>query len=173
MCGGAFVGLEQIIEQRIGKKSLGFGAEITSRKDKKIGELLQQVQPEDLIKAGLIPEFVGRLPVTATLHELNEEALIDILTKPKNALIKQFRKLFEMDGVKLKFTHGALKAVAAEALKRNAGARGLRAILENSMLDIMYDVPSHGGIKEVVVNEETVVSGEAPLIVYEKEGATA
>ena len=173
ICGGAFVGLEQIIEQRIGKKSLGFGAQVTSRKEKKIGELLLQVQPEDLIKAGLIPEFVGRLPVTATLHELNEEALIDILTKPKNALVKQFRKLFEMDGVKLKFTHGALKAVASEALKRNAGARGLRAILENSMLDIMYDVPSHGGIKEVVVNEEVVMKGEAPLIVYEKEGATA
>ena len=137
-----------------------------------IGEVLTQVQPEDLIKAGLIPEFVGRLPVTATLHELNEEALIDILTKPKNALIKQFRRLFEMDGVKLKFTHGALQAVAQEALKRNAGARGLRAILEHSMLDIMYDVPSHDGIKEVVVNEDTVHRGEKPLIVYEKEAGT-
>ena len=109
----------------------------------------------------------------ATLHELNEDALIDILTKPKNALIKQFRKLFEMDGVKLKFTHGALKAVATEALKRNAGARGLRAILENSMLDIMYDVPGHEGIKEVVVNEDVIVRGEKPLIVYEKEAGLA
>ncbi|MEQ8891972.1 MAG: ATP-dependent Clp protease ATP-binding subunit ClpX [Sandaracinaceae bacterium] len=172
ICGGAFVGLDQVIEQRIGHKSLGFGAEVPSRKEKKIGEVLTQVQPEDLIKAGLIPEFVGRLPVTATLHELNEEALIDILTKPKNALIKQFRRLFEMDGVKLKFTHGALQAVAQEALKRNAGARGLRAILEHSMLDIMYDVPSHDGIKEVVVNEDTVHRGEKPLIVYEKEAGT-
>ena len=178
ICGGAFVGLDQIIEHRIGQKSLGFGAELTSKKDKKIGEILAQVQPEDLIKAGLIPEFVGRLPVTATLHELNEEALIDILTKPKNALVKQFRKLFEMDGVKLKFTHGALRAVAHEALKRNAGARGLRAILESSMLDIMYDVPSQtsaspgGGIKEVVVNEDTIHRGDKPLIVYEKETST-
>ncbi len=172
ICGGAFVGLDQVIESRIGQRSLGFGADVSSRKEKKIGELLAQVQPADLIKAGLIPEFVGRLPVTATLHELNEEALIDILTKPKNALVKQFRKLFEMDGVKLKFTHGALQAVAREALERNAGARGLRAILEHSMLDIMYDVPSHDGIKEVVVSEEVVVSREKPLIVYEKEGAT-
>jgi ATP-dependent Clp protease ATP-binding subunit ClpX len=173
ICGGAFVGLEQIIEQRVGQRSLGFGADVTSRKEKKIGEILAQVQPEDLIKAGLIPEFVGRLPVVATLHELNEEALIDILTKPKNALVKQFRKLFEMDGVKLKFTHGALKAVAAEALKRNAGARGLRAILENSMLDMMYEVPGHDGIKEVVVNEDVILKSEKPLIVYEKEAGTA
>lgn len=173
ICGGAFVGLDQIIERRIGEKTLGFGADITSRRNKKIGELLTQVQPADLIRAGLIPEFVGRLPVVATLHELHEEALIDILTMPKNALVKQFRKLFEMDGVKLKFTHGALQAVAQEALQRNAGARGLRAILENSMLDIMYDVPSHDGIKEVVVNEEVVVRREKPLVVYEKEADLA
>jgi len=173
VCGGAFVGLESIIERRIGEKTLGFGADIPSKRDKRIGELLQQVQPEDLLKAGLIPEFIGRLPVIATLHELNEEALIDILTKPKNALVKQFQKLFEMDGVKLKFSRGALEAVAREALKRNAGARGLRAILENSMLDIMYDVPSRDGIKEVVVNEEVINSGEKPLIVYEKEAELA
>ncbi len=173
ICGGAFVGLEQIIERRIGEKTLGFGADIVSKKDKRIGELLQQVQPEDLLKAGLIPEFIGRLPVIATLHELNEEALIDILTKPKNALVKQFQKLFEMDGVKLKFSRGALEAVAKEALKRNAGARGLRAILENAMLDIMYDVPSRDGIKEVVVNEEVITKGEKPLVVYEKEAELA
>jgi ATP-dependent Clp protease ATP-binding subunit ClpX len=173
ICGGAFVGLEQVIEHRVGQRSLGFGADISSRKEKKIGEVLSQVQPEDLVRAGLIPEFVGRLPVVATLHELNEEALIDILTKPKNALVKQFRKLFEMDAVKLKFTSGALKAIAAEALKRNAGARGLRAILENSMLDIMYEVPSHDGIKEVVVNEDVVIRGEKPLIVYETEAGLA
>ena len=171
ICGGAFVGLEQIIERRIGEKTLGFGAEIPSRRDKRVGELLEQVQPEDLLKGGLIPEFIGRLPIVATLHELNEEALMDILTKPKNALVKQYAKLLEMDGVKLKFTKGALSAIAREALQRNSGARGLRAILENSMLDIMYDVPSRGGIKEVVVNEECISKAEQPLIVYEKEAA--
>jgi ATP-dependent Clp protease ATP-binding subunit ClpX len=135
--------------------------------------LLEQVQPEDLLKAGLIPEFIGRLPVIATLHELNEEALVDILTKPKNALVKQFSKLFEMDQVKLKFTNGALHSVAKEALKRRAGARGLRAILEHAMLDIMYDIPSRSGIKEVVINEDVIMKSEAPLIVYEKEAELA
>jgi len=135
----------------------------------KLGELLSSVQPEDLLKFGLIPEFIGRLPVIATLHELNEDALIDILTKPKNSLVKQFQKLLEMDGVKLKFTKGALQAIARKALARESGARGLRAILEEAMLDIMYDVPSKQGIKEVVVNEEAIASGENPLIVYHKE----
>ena len=162
-----------IVQRRIGQQTLGFGAEIKSKKDYKLGELLQQVQPEDLLKFGLIPEFIGRLPVIATLHELNEEALIDILTKPKNALVKQFQKLFDMDGVKLKFTKTALAAVAKEALIRNAGARGLRAILESAMLDIMYDVPSRSGIKEVVINEEVITKGEAPLIVYQKEAELA
>jgi ATP-dependent Clp protease ATP-binding subunit ClpX len=169
ICGGAFVGLDQIVERRVGEKTLGFGAEISSKRDKKIGELLEQVQPEDLLKFGLIPEFVGRLPVIATLHELNEDALIDILTKPKNAIVKQFTKLLEMDGVKLSFTDKALKAVATQALKRNAGARGLRAILENAMLDIMYEVPSQRGVKEVLVNEEVILKNEKPLVVYEKE----
>src|ERR1700712_1166134 len=168
ICGGAFVGLDQIIQRRIGQQSLGFGADIKSKKDFKLGELLSQVQPEDLLKFGLIPEFIGRLPVIATLHELNEEALIDILTKPKNALVKQFQRLFEMDGVKLKFTKTALSAVAREALARNAGARGLRAILEGSLLEIMYDVPSRSGIKEVVISEETITKNEQPLIVYSK-----
>ncbi|MGB5547161.1 MAG: ATP-dependent Clp protease ATP-binding subunit ClpX, partial [Polyangiales bacterium] len=171
ICGGAFVGLDDVIERRIGERKLGFGADIPSRKDKKIGELLERVEPEDLLRAGLIPEFIGRLPVIATLHELNEEALVDILTKPKNALVKQYQKLFEMDGVKLKFAQGALHAVAREALKRNAGARGLRAIMEKSMLDIMYEVPSQSDIREVAVSEEVIVSGEKPLIVYEKEEA--
>ncbi len=171
ICGGAFVGLDEVIERRIGERTLGFGADIPSRKDKKIGALLERVEPEDLLRAGLIPEFIGRLPVIATLHELNEGALVDILTKPKNALVKQYQKLFEMDGVKLKFAQGALHAVAREALKRNAGARGLRAIMEKSMLDIMYDVPSQADIREVVVNEEVIASGEKPLIVYEKEEA--
>ena len=169
ICGGAFVGLDQIVERRVGEKTLGFGADISSKKDKRIGELLEQAQPEDLLKFGLIPEFVGRLPGIATLHELNEDALIDILTKPKNAIVKQFAKLLEMDGVKLSFTDKALKAVASQALKRNAGARGLRAILENAMLDIMYEVPSQRGVKEVLVNEEVILKNEKPLVVYEKE----
>src|SRR5271163_1615813 len=173
ICGGAFVGLEQLVQRRIGQQTLGFGAEIKSKKDFKLGELLGQVQPEDLLKFGLIPEFIGRLPVLATLHELNEDALIEILTKPKNALVKQYQKLFEMDGVKLKFTKGALKAVSKEALVRQSGARGLRAILEHAMLDIMYDIPSRSGIKEVVVNEEVITKREPPLIVYQKEAELA
>ena len=139
----------------------------------KLGELLVQVQPEDLLKFGLIPEFIGRLPIVATLHELNEEALVDILTKPKNSLVKQYQKLFEMDGVKLKFAKGALAAVAKEALQRSSGARGLRAILENAMLDIMYDIPSRSGVKEVVVNEDVILKHEAPLVVYAKEAELA
>src|SRR5476649_2254737 len=173
ICGGAFVGLEQIVQRRIGQQTLGFGADIKSKKEFKLGELLERVQPEDLLKFGLIPEFIGRLPVLATLHELNDEALVDILTKPKNALVKQFQKLFEMDGVKLKFTKGALAAVAKEALARNSGARGLRAILEHAMLDIMYDIPSRSGIKEVVVNDDVITKREAPLIVYKKEAELA
>jgi ATP-dependent Clp protease ATP-binding subunit ClpX len=173
ICGGAFVGLEQIVQRRIGQQTLGFAADIKSKKDFKLGELLMQVQPEDLLKFGLIPEFIGRLPMLATLHELNEEALIDILTKPKNSLVKQFQKLFEMDGVKLKFTKGALSAVAREALSRNSGARGLRAILESAMLDIMYDIPSRSGIKEVVINDDVIIKREPPLIVYQKEAELA
>jgi ATP-dependent Clp protease ATP-binding subunit ClpX len=169
ICGGAFVGLDQIIQRRLGQSRLGFGADIQSKSDMKLGELLANVQPEDLLKFGLIPEFIGRLPVLATLHELSEEALIDILTKPKNSLVKQFQKLFEMDGVKLKFTKGALHAIARKALQRESGARGLRAIMEEAMLDVMYDVPSKQGIKEVVVNEEAIVDGDPPLIVYQKE----
>ena len=173
ICGGAFVGLDQIIERRINTRNLGFGAEIPSKADKKLGETLAQVQPEDLLKFGMIPEFIGRLPVIATLHELNEDALIDVLTKPKNSLVRQYQKLFEMDGVKLKFTKGALHAVAKEALTRKSGARGLRAILENAMLDVMYDVPSRSGIKEVVVNEDTIIKMDQPLIVYAKEASSA
>lgn len=173
ICGGAFVGLDTIIEKRVGEKTLGFGADIMSKKDKRIGELLLQVQPEDLLKIGLIPEFIGRLPVIATLHELNETALIDILSRPKNALVKQFQKLFEMDGVKLNFQDDALAAVAKLALDRNAGARGLRAILEAAMLDIMYEVPSGDSIKEVVVTSDVIENGDKPLTVYEKEAELA
>jgi ATP-dependent Clp protease ATP-binding subunit ClpX len=173
ICGGAFVGLDQIIQRRVGQAALGFGADIKSKKEFKLGELLERVQPEDLLKFGLIPEFIGRLPVLATLHELNEEALVDILTKPKNSLVKQFQKLFEMDGVKLKFTKPSLVGVAREALSRNSGARGLRAILEHAMLDIMYDVPGRSGIKEVVINEDVITKREPPLIVYAKEAELA
>jgi len=169
ICGGAFVGLDQIVQRRLGQSRLGFGADVKSKKELKLGELLANVQPEDLLKFGLIPEFIGRLPVIATLHELTEDALIDILTKPKNSLVKQFQKMFEMDGVKLKFTKGALQAIARKALVRESGARGLRAILEEAMLDIMYEVPTKQGIKEVVVNEDAITNGDAPLIVYHKE----
>src|ERR1700761_9583902 len=173
ICGGAFVGLDQIIQRRLGQSRLGFGADVKSKKELKLGELLANVQPEDLLKFRVIPEFIGRLPVLATLHELNEDALIDILTKPKNSLVKQYQKLFEMDGVKLKFTKGALQAIARKALVRESGARGLRAILEAAMLDIMYDVPSRTGIKEVVVSEDVIVKHEPPLIVYAKEAELA
>jgi ATP-dependent Clp protease ATP-binding subunit ClpX len=171
ICGGAFTGLEDIIEHRVGQKSMGFGAKIQSKTEKKIWEYLKEVQPEDLLKYGMIPEFVGRLPVIAPLHELSEEALVDILVKPKNALIKQYQKLFEMDGVKLKFSKGALHAVAKAALKHKSGARGLRAILENAMLDIMYELPSTMSVKEVLINEEVIDQGQQPLMIYQKEAA--
>jgi ATP-dependent Clp protease ATP-binding subunit ClpX len=169
IAGGAFVGLDQIVQRRVGQAALGFGADVKSKKDFKLGQLLERLEPEDLLKFGLIPEFIGRFPMIATLHELDEDALIDILTKPKNSLVKQFQKLFDMDGVKLKFTKPALNAVAKEALLRHSGARGLRAIVEKSLLDIMYEVPSKPGVKEVVVNEDVITKGEAPLIVYAKE----
>ncbi|HEX7125654.1 MAG TPA: ATP-dependent Clp protease ATP-binding subunit ClpX [Thermodesulfobacteriota bacterium] len=173
ICGGAFTGLEQHVEARIGQKTLGFGADVKSREQKKMGELLEQVQPEDLIKFGMIPEFVGRLPVVATLHELTEDALIDILRKPKNALVKQYQKLFEFENVKLHFTEGALVAVAREAIKRKSGARGLRAILESAMLDVMYEIPSQENIREVVISEEVILNRETPIILYEKKAETA
>jgi len=169
ICGGAFVGLDQIIQRRLGQSRIGFGADVKSKKEYKLGELLSRVQPEDLLKFGLIPEFIGRLPVIATLHELTEDALVDILTKPRNSLVKQFQKLFEMDGVKLKFHKPALNAVARRAIERESGARGLRAILEEAMLDIMYEIPSKQGIKEVVISEDVILKSEAPIVVYQKE----
>src|SRR4249920_2031260 len=172
VCGGAFVGLEDIIEQRVGQKQIGFGAKIQSKKERRVWDLLREVQPEDLLKYGMIPEFVGRLPVIAPLHELDETALIDILTKPKNALVKQYQKLFEMDGVKLRFTKGAMSAIASDAQKHKSGARGLRAILELAMLDIMFDVPTSGSaIREVVINEETIQKGQQPILMYQKGAA--
>ncbi len=171
ICGGAFVGLDKIIEHRIGKRSVGFGAIIKTREEKNIGEILSHVSPEDLLKYGLIPEFIGRLPVVSSLDDLDEKALFDILTKPKNALAKQYRKLFDLDKVKLKFTENALKAIAKMALKRKTGARGLRSIMEEIMLDIMYEIPSQPEIIECVVNEGVVTKRESPLLLYEKKEA--
>ena len=166
ICGGAFSGLEQIIEKRTGKKSIGFGAESGSTKQKKRqGEILAEVQPEDLLKFGIIPEFIGRLPVVACLEDLDEVTLINILTQPKNALTKQYKRLLELDGVQLRFTDDALKTVATEAIKRNTGARGLRSILEAAMLDVMFDMPSQRGAKEIVVNEAAILRKEPPLVV--------
>jgi ATP-dependent Clp protease ATP-binding subunit ClpX len=166
LCGGAFVGLEEVIERRMNQKSLGFGAEITEKKKKRRGEVLERVLPEDLIKYGLIPEFVGRLPVVATLDELDESALVRILKEPKNSLIRQYQTILEFEGVELTFTDGALELIAKEALLRNVGARGLRIILEELMLDLMYNVPSQRDIKQCVINEEAVnrhMSLPAPL----------
>ena len=167
ICGGAYNNLEGIIKSRIGVKALGFAAEIKKREERKLGEILVQVQPEDLIRFGMIPEFVGRLPVVATLHELTEDELMKIMLEPKNALVKQYQKLFGMEDVTLRFTEGSLKAVAHEAMKRNSGARGLRSILENIMLDIMYEIPSQPDIRECVISEEVVTNRETPLLLYE------
>ncbi|MCP5043080.1 MAG: ATP-dependent Clp protease ATP-binding subunit ClpX [bacterium] len=169
ICGGAFVGLESIIERRIGVKGLGFGADIQLKNDRDQGEVLLEVLAEDLLRFGLIPEFVGRLPVTATLGQLDEEALIQILTKPKNALVKQYQRLFEFSDVNLRFTDGALEAVAKEALTRKSGARGLRAILENAMLNIMYETPSRDDVAECIVNEDVIERGTDPLLVFRQE----
>jgi ATP-dependent Clp protease ATP-binding subunit ClpX len=171
ICGGAFVGLDGIIERRIGVKGMGFGADMPTEKDRRLGEVLRDVQAEDLLHFGLIPEFVGRLPVVATLNDLNEEALIAILTQPKNALVKQYQKLFEFEDVRLRFTDGALRAVARQAMKRKSGARGLRSILENVMLDLMYDIPSRNDVEECVINEEVIEQGSNPLMVIKQEPA--
>jgi len=173
ICGGAFVGLEKIVEQRIGGKTLGFGADIKTKEERDTGELFKEVQPEDLLKFGLIPEFIGRLPVIATLSELSLEALVDILKKPKNALVKQYQKLFEFENVKLRFTEGALTSIAKEAIKRKSGARGLRAIMENIMLDVMYELPSQTNIRECIISEEVVLNHESPILLYEKEAGAA
>jgi ATP-dependent Clp protease ATP-binding subunit ClpX len=171
ICGGAFVGLEDIIKRRLGKGSIGFGAEIKSVKDMTLGEILSHVQPEDLIKFGFIPEFVGRLPVVATLDELSVDDMVRILVEPKNAIIKQYQKLFEMEGVNLRFTEGALRAVAEMAYKRKTGARGLRSILEEIMIDVMYEIPSLPGVKECVITEEVVLKKERPILIYNSKMA--
>lgn len=171
ICGGAFNGLDKIVEERIGKKAIGFSREIKGKKEKKIGEILKEVIPDDLLKYGLIPEFVGRIPVVASLDALETEDLIAILTKPKNALIKQYQKFFELEDVALRFTDEALEAIAENAMKHETGARGLRSALEEIMLDIMYELPSTAGIKECLITKEVVEGKEEPIITLHKETA--
>ncbi|MHB1846294.1 MAG: ATP-dependent Clp protease ATP-binding subunit ClpX [Deltaproteobacteria bacterium] len=173
ICGGAFHGIEHAIRRRVGVKALGFGANVERQDDLRIGDLLAQVEPQDLVKFGMIPEFVGRLPVLATLYDLGEDDLVTILTQPKNALVKQYQRLFELEKVKLSFTKEALRAIAHEAMARNAGARGLRAIIENAMLDIMYEVPFKDGVKECKITEGVVAKHESPLLYFEKEKKSA
>ncbi len=166
ICGGAFDGLEKVITERLGKKAIGFGTTSDSKKDLDLSETLEQLQPQDLVKFGLIPEFIGRLPIVATLHQLDEKALVEILTKPKNALVKQYQKLFEYDDVLIEFKEGSLEAIAKRAIERKTGARGLRAILEEIMLDIMYDIPSSNNIEKVIITPECILEGAKPEIVY-------
>ena len=173
ICGGAFAGLEDIIASRIEVASMGFGADIRSKAQKDVSHLLAKVQTNDLMKFGMIPEFIGRLPIVCSLSQLDEAALIKILTEPKNAIVKQFKKLFDFESVELKFTDGALRAVVKEALKRKTGARGLRAILETAMLEIMYEMPSQENLKEVVITEEVIVADADPILVYRSESETA
>ncbi len=173
ICGGAFVGLDKIISQRLDKKTIGFVAEITGKEDRDIGEILRNVQPEDLIKFGMIPEFVGRIPVISTLNELDEDVLIAILTEPKNALVKQYQALLKMEGVDLTFSTDALKVIAEEAMKRKSGARGLRSIMENVMLDIMYEIPDMESVKECIISQDVILKGKAPMIVYERRSSQA
>ncbi len=173
ICGGAFVGLEGIVERRIGMRGLGFAADIQNKSDRRKGEILCQVQAEDLLHFGLIPEFIGRLPVVATLEELDEEALIAILTQPKNALVKQYEKLFEFEDVALQFTEAALAAVARKAVKQKSGARGLRAILEHAMLDLMFELPSRDDVEECVVGEEVIEQGAKPVLGLKREAESA
>jgi ATP-dependent Clp protease ATP-binding subunit ClpX len=168
ICGGTFTGLEKIIQKRLGQKSMGFSAKIAKKEERNIGDTLRKIETGDLIRFGLIPEFLGRLPIISTLDELNEASLIKILTEPKNALVKQFQKLFEMEGVNLRLTDSALSAIANEAMKRKAGARGLRSILESCMLNIMYEIPSVENVKECVVGEEVVLNKEDPILLYEQ-----
>ncbi len=169
ICGGAFVGLEDIIKRRLGKGSIGFRAEIKNIKDLTLGEILSKVQPEDLIKYGFIPEFVGRLQIVATLDELTVDDLIKILVEPKNSMIKQYQKLFEMEGVSLKFTESALKVIAEEAVKRKTGARGLRSIIEDVMIDVMFEIPSLKDVKECIVTEDVILKKERPILIFNRK----
>jgi len=167
ICGGAFNGLEDIIQRRINVNSMGFGANIKSKKEGNIGDILSEVQPEDLLKYGLIPEFVGRLPVIGTLHDLDEKDLVRILVEPRNSIVNQYKKMFDLEKVRLTFSDGALQQIAKLSSQRKSGARGLRAIMENVMMDVMYDIPSRHDVKECVIGEEVITKRESPLLVYE------
>ena len=171
--GGAFVGLDKIVAQRSGKRSMGFNANITNKEDLNVSKLFAKAEPEDLVRFGMIPEFIGRVPVIATLAELDEATLVSILTEPKNALTKQYAKLLEYDGVTLEFEPPALIAIAKEAIKRNTGARGLRAIIEQTMLDVMYDLPGDTTVKKCIVTEATILKGEKPVIVHSEKRESA
>jgi len=171
--GGAFAGLEKVIADRGSKVSIGFGGELKEADERNVGEILQGIEPEDLVKFGLIPEFVGRLPVIATLTNLDEAALVTILSKPKNALVKQYQLMFDMENVRLSFNEAALKAIAKRAIKRKTGARGLRSIMESILLDTMYDLPTYEGVEEVVINAEVVNGSAKPLLIYTKQGKKA
>jgi ATP-dependent Clp protease ATP-binding subunit ClpX len=173
ICGGAFVGLEKIILNRLKGGRVGFGADAKGAKFTSIGEILEQVQPEDLLKFGMIPEFVGRFAIYAPLHELDEDALVKILTEPRNALVKQYRWLLRMDGIDLAFTEGALRAIAKEAIKKGTGARGLRNVIERVMLDVMFDLPGQTNVHKVVITEDVVVKGAEPVIYYSADAETA
>ncbi len=173
ICGGAFTGLDGIVEQRVGKKTVGFGSALSPKSERKTGDMLSMAEPGDLLKYGLIPEFVGRLPVVTMLAELDEASLVKILMEPKNALTKQYQKLLSFDNVRLKFTDTALSAIARKAIQRKTGARGLRAILEEIMLDVMYEIPSQKGIKECLITEDTVIKNEKPILLYEKQAESA
>ncbi|MEQ9681279.1 MAG: ATP-dependent Clp protease ATP-binding subunit ClpX [Rhodospirillales bacterium] len=166
ICGGAFAGLDKIISARGKGSSIGFGADVRAPEERQTGEILREVEPEDLLKFGLIPEFVGRLPVVATLEDLDEDALVEILTKPKNALVKQYQRLFEMEDTKLTFSEAALRSIAVKAVERKTGARGLRSIMENILLDTMFDLPGMEGVEEVVINGEVVEESANPLFIY-------
>ncbi len=171
ICGGAFAGLEKIIGDRLQGKSIGFGAYVAAPEERRVGEVLRQSEPEDLLKFGLIPEFVGRLPVIATLEDLDTEALVKILKEPKNALVKQYQKLFDMEDVKLTYTEDALVATAKKAIERKTGARGLRSIMENILLDTMFDLPSMDGVDEVMIDKDVVEGRKDPVRVYAKKAA--
>ncbi|MBU2618222.1 MAG: ATP-dependent Clp protease ATP-binding subunit ClpX [Proteobacteria bacterium] len=169
ICGGAFVGLDGVIKQRTGTKSMGFGAKVVGKPKKSVGDILAQVQAEDLLRFGLIPELVGRLPVVATMEELDEEDMVRVLRMPKNALTKQYERLFAFDNIRLRFTEGALKAIAQQAIKRKSGARGLRTVMERAMLDIMYELPSKENVRECVISEQVVLNGDYPVILYDND----
>jgi ATP-dependent Clp protease ATP-binding subunit ClpX len=166
ICGGAFAGLDKIIANRSIGSSIGFNADVSSPDDRKTGEILRDVEPEDLLKFGLIPEFVGRLPVLATLEDLDEDALVDILSKPKNALVKQYKRLFEMEEVKLEFREDALRSIAIKAIERKTGARGLRSILETILLDSMFELPEMDNVEEIIINSDVVENGSKPISVH-------